>query len=142
MDAALRDIRKALTRLKSSDTYLKRRNALKAFDRAVAALRSGVQEKFPKLRKDGSVIIPRRQKGVACPVCRVPMKSFVLLAGHLEKKHRYACMPHRSCTDTYKRCFCGKGFRTFGHLAKHLASVKELKVHYGLSVLKESAGIK
>lgn len=131
-------ISKALNRLAASDTYVKRRNALRAFDKAVADLKRAVQEQYPKLRKDGTAIVRRKPSGAFCPECRVPMKSSRILALHMQKRHRLITghcwcgfMPPRFSSDTV----------AIAKLVRHLVSVPDLLTHYGMEKLKESAGV-
>jgi hypothetical protein len=65
------------------------------------------------------------------------MKSFAALAKHLgtEGKHKIDGLYPRKP----RACFCGATFANRGHLANHLAGTKDLKTHYVLSQLKESA---
>lgn len=132
--ADLYELRKALKRLADSNTPLKRKRALLAFDRAAKTLRANVGNEYPKLRKNGTAIVPRRRKGVACPACRVPMKSYSALVRHLIAKHN-----SRGPACKLPDCFCGKRCKNNRQFAKHLAGVKDLRVHWGLSILKESA---
>jgi hypothetical protein len=132
----LRDPQKSIKRLAASDTPIKRKHALKAFDKALKALQASVATEYPKLRRDGSAIVVRKSKGAFCPACRLPKTSFIALAKHIPA-HLLDVKG-----QGWHRCFCGKEFGDAARLAKHLSGVKDLALHYGLSMLKASAGIK
>jgi hypothetical protein len=125
------EIKRALKRLEQSTTPLKRRNALRVFVGAIANLQEAVREAYPKLRRDGTAIMPKKSKGRRCPFCLVPMKSIHILRNHLVIKHNIR----------QGKCFCGKEFVSEKAVVRHLAKVGDLRVHLGMSELKKSAGI-
>lgn len=145
----LQDLKQALRRLDKSDTPVKRRNALKAFHAAVQAIEDDVSHRYPRLRRDGTVIQPRQPKGSWCPVCRTPMKSMASLIVHVAKSHRSYISLHPAQTradadNAMFRCNCGRfdkdGIKTYvrrSRIAAHLAN-HDIGEHFAEIRLKES----
>ena len=125
----LRAIAAAVKRLRASDTPRTRSNALKAFAAAVKQLEADVAQQYPKLRNDGTAIVKRKARGCRCPICRVPMKSFKMLATHLRAVHLIT------------KCFCGLRFRNTTHLARHLAGVGDVRIHFAEAAMQKAAGL-
>lgn len=132
MHRHLPPLSKALARLAASDTPHKRSNALKAFAKAVKELQGRVASDYPKLRSDGTAIVPRKRRGAWCPHCKRPLPSFRQLARHLTETLN---PPNRRCPE----CWCGGKFRNMQHLTRHLASIPDLRKHYLPWAMREFA---
>jgi hypothetical protein len=133
-----RPLQAALKRLAASDTPRKRKNALAAFAAAVKTIEANVKTAFPKLRADGTAIVPKKTRGARCPLCNVPTKSFRMLIDHMHNKH-LKFMPNDWS------CQCGKlfggGATSKRRLAAHLANVPDLKIHFAEIALRMAAGL-
>ncbi len=131
MKQTLSDLESAMKRLASAGTPIKRKNARKAFAKAMRELTAWMNAEYPKMRKDGSLIDKRNRRGAWCPYCKVPKKSFTVLLSHLRLFHDFR----------HKKCICNKHFSGDGDYARHLAGQKSLAEHFALAALKESAGV-
>lgn len=126
-----RDLRRAIKRLTQSDTYITRRNARQAFDAEIKAIVEQYHGKYPKLRKDGTAIIPRKPKGACCPVCKVPFREMRMLVDHIMEKHgdRHIVTEQQRATrpkgtPTNLVCKCGRIVKGRSGMAKHWSGVK------------------
>jgi len=128
----VRELAAALRRLAASEGRpAARRNALKAFAAAVAE----VEAAFPKLRPDGTPIIPRKRRGAYCPLCRVPFQGWASFANHVAHVHH---QPSRSSPARWA-CPCGKAFGSRAKLALHLSGQMDLPAHMTLAALGNGA---
>jgi hypothetical protein len=139
-DERLRDLEKAMQRLRRSDTSVKRANALKAVKDAMKRLDSAVSKSYPKLRKDGSEVTPSKRRQY-CHLCEVPIAC--TLGTHLASKHRL--MERRAYNDDagipvgHWRCVCCDLHSTKPGIIRHLSSV-DIKVHLAEYRLAQAAG--
>lgn len=137
-------LKAAVRRLERSDTPRKRAGARRALEQAVRSLQRDVDAAYPKLRDDGTAIVPRKIRGCACPVCRLPQKSVAQLVGHLRAKHAGTITRNGSqetapgVFEPKFRCVCGESFSDRG-LISHLAKVNILH-HFAAAALVRSAG--
>lgn len=135
----LRFVSLVLKRLSVSDTQRKRKNARLALRQSLAAIYHRADSLWPPLDRSGH---PRCQnrKGYQCPLCRVPMKSAVVLASHLVSKHGL-----RISGTNMPKCVCGAYFQftqrvnSISLFARHLSAVHNLKAHFLLGKLKQAA---
>ena len=128
----LKELARLLKRIDKTTGRVARRNARNALRRELARLWKEADIEFPPIRKDGTEIVRVKKKGVVCPVCKAPMKSFRVLAEHAVKRH--GLMANRSNSYGRTRCWCGEsraGRNQITWLARHLAGVgrEKLETH-------------
>jgi hypothetical protein len=122
----LRQITKAIDRLRKSDTQLTRRRARRKLRSVLAALEKKVLRECPPLRENGEPV--RASRWVSCPVCgiaRTPKK----LVGHIVDNHKeIKIVPRMEKVEVPGHpikwvdgvdCFCGKRFKSEAGLIRH-----------------------
>ena len=143
---------RALARLvQSNGRVIARRNARREIARVLREIGAHVEVEYPMLRRDGTSVERKKQRGVRCPACDVPMKSFAALAAHAGKKHGR----NLTLSGDRMKCWCGRAFIGMSKMRKdgrktrfcsgkrqfirHLAAQRDLKVHVQMGALVASA---
>lgn len=128
-----RQLRQAIKRLEKSGGPLARRRARQHLRNTLKGIERKLFSEYPTLRKDGTIVEPKKVRGVACPACGVPFKGYAQLAKHVALNHT------EHPTLGFADCWCGSRFHLFRDFARHLAGVKDLKQHAVMGAMRRLA---
>ena len=134
----LAELRRAVGRLeRSKGKRIARRNARRAFLRAVNLAKRYYLDAHPCIDEAGQEIVRKKERGLRCPACNVPMGSVKVFCEHWIRAHDR----HPSVT-----CACGKSFgpRESRHFVKqfccHVRGLKDITAHFTLGALASIGG--
>ena len=142
-----RDLRAAVRRLeRSKGKRIARRNARRAFLRAINAMKKTQLDLHPAVDESGNEIKPRRERGVVCPTCNVPMVSIKAFCKHWMMTHSNV----RAGVREYRlACCCGKEFglargvdarQTLHRFCCHVRGLKDIQSHFVLGAIAALGG--
>ena len=137
-------LKKAMQRLKESDTQLKRRNARKAMRLILNKIWRNVESDFPGMNADGTLRV--RKTRPKCPVCGIPSNTWMDAVNHVLNRHeRYQKIAEFGAAGERRTvikivCWCGQHFDHKKQFAKHLQALDlrgELTIHTAIEALRD-----
>lgn len=127
-NAAIDAVRRAGKRvIKASEKgRVAQRNARGEMLRAIRLLKLAADELCGKIKPAGT----------SCPLCRVPARSWVVLARHIASKH--CRKPICKCPCGFRPEPCGSAKRCWASLAAHMRGQADLAHHLKLAMLRKA----